>query len=496
MKFSKKFQFLILVICFVSSLTLFINLKYFNPNNYYNFIKFEPPHPEKTAIEQQLSYKSKTNSSVKIYSPGPCLKDNDKYHHIAVSKNPPNFVEINSRRREWQKWLRDDFRKDFKSFDEANTELERNQGFAMKKRGIVIVFGIPGLFKFFERNVKFLRESGCNLPIEVWSFKGELDDETIKKIHKMSTKKAPITTRVSDDPKNFVPMTRGDEKEKGYHIKISALINSKFREVLMLDTDCFVLRNPEYLFDTEEFKISGTIFWPDLWKTSTDSPAWRYFDQTCVDEFEQESGITVVDKKRAWKALGLLWYFNRDDDIRSFLYRFLHGDKDLFRFSWKITETPVHLIQTYLGLGGFMTNSDKNDPNSSLQYCGTSMIQFDTKGKPLFAHVNGFKWLQVQNINETHHGFRYIKMYKPLYISEVDGPIPGTYLSYGGSIGVIPALTFNTAYMCADIFDSNDSNADSMTRDGVVRTTEIMDVRKEFPDFEKKIYKFQAEQKD
>jgi len=42
------------------------------------------------------------------------------------------------------------------------------------------------------------------------------------------------------------------------------LIATQFTEVIYLDSDNIPLRDPVELFDSVEYKQSGSVFWPDL----------------------------------------------------------------------------------------------------------------------------------------------------------------------------------------------------------------------------------------
>lgn len=63
-------------------------------------------------------------------------------------------------------------------------------------------------------------------------------------------------------------MTLNVENSKSikYLAKAAAIINSRFNEVLYLDADNSVARNPEYLFEEPMYKERGALFWPDFWK--------------------------------------------------------------------------------------------------------------------------------------------------------------------------------------------------------------------------------------
>ena len=51
---------------------------------------------------------------------------------------------------------------------------------------------------------------------------------------------------------------------RGWELKAFALLHCRFREVLLLDSDNVPVANPEFLFETSQFKRTGAVFWPDV----------------------------------------------------------------------------------------------------------------------------------------------------------------------------------------------------------------------------------------
>ncbi|KAI8813111.1 alpha-mannosyltransferase, partial [Cladochytrium replicatum] len=255
------------------------------------------------------------------------------------------------------------------------------------------------------------------LPIEVWQFAGELNSTHIHAIESLGDN---IRVRSADDFKNNVfPVEKGTEKGAGkassgqaarnFHIKVAAIINSAFEEVLSLDADVMPIRNPDYLFQYPDFKEDGAIFWPDYWKTAMWNPVWAWTGIPCLDEWEQESGILVISKPKSWKALHLSMFMNHDDDTR-FWRRFIHGDKDTFRFAWHATRTPFTYVQHWLVPGGFLHQPKK--PKSPVEFCGNTMIQHDPDGRLLFLHTNLFKELEWELYNKSSPMLTHFKRYK------------------------------------------------------------------------------------
>lgn len=73
---------------------------------------------------------------------------------------------------------------------------------------------------------------------------------------------------------------------KNYQYKPLALIVSSFEEVLLLDSDNYVLENPDYLLELDVAKTYGMITWPDYWR------------RLITPHFYDITGVKVNEKKR------------------------------------------------------------------------------------------------------------------------------------------------------------------------------------------------------
>ena len=95
--------------------------------------------------------------------------------------------------------------------------------------------------------------------MELWFGKGELDasNPILKEI--LTTWPINVKTRVIADP-----------KVESYMSKPYSIAYSHFDEILFLDSDNFPLRDPTYLFETDAYKATGSIFWKDFWAASRD----------------------------------------------------------------------------------------------------------------------------------------------------------------------------------------------------------------------------------
>ena len=68
---------------------------------------------------------------------------------------------------------------------------------------------------------------------------------------------------------------------------------------------------------------------------------WRNFGLKVPPELEFESGQTVVDKERCWKALTLAGWINENSD---FYYKYVHGDKETFHLAFRKLKTPLAFV--------------------------------------------------------------------------------------------------------------------------------------------------------
>src|SRR5262249_23264107 len=104
--------------------------------------------------------------------------------------------------------------------------------------------------------VRALRHVGCKLPIQVW-YLGRYKEMPLDK----QVLLAPWQVEGVDADK--VRCRHPARRLDGWELKVFATLHSSFEELLFLDADCYPCRNPEFLFELEEYRTRGTIFWPD-----------------------------------------------------------------------------------------------------------------------------------------------------------------------------------------------------------------------------------------
>ncbi len=244
--------------------------------------------------------------------------------------------------------------------------------------------------------LKELARLDCQLPIQVFHRPDELSDQEIALLQSVSDKVEMVSL---DSP-------------AGFAFKVMAIYRSRFKEVLWIDADNVPIRDPEFLFDDEQYVERGSLFWRDVsgvdrarcWHPG--SAVWAVFKVPYHDAEEFESGQMLIDKDRCWKAFCLTVFFNVNSQV---YYQFVHGDKDTFRLAW----TYCHLLDG----GSMYQNNSLSHPDLPYGFMpygpfhvgkpnqwgkwggGSVMVQRDRDGDPLFNHRNCAKW-KIEDVLE------------------------------------------------------------------------------------------------
>jgi len=214
--------------------------------------------------------------------------------------------------------------------------------------------------------VNLLRSLGCELPIEVWCLNDdEYDPEFAKLLRSLGARCVNAQEVRQKHP---------HRRLRGWELKPYAIKHSRFQEVLFLDADNVPVRDPTYLFDSQQYAQTGTVFWPDPphFKTPPESPLWQVFGAAYCDSPDQESGQLLIDKVRCWRALCLCDWYNQHSD---FYYQHVYGDKETFRFAWQRLAQPISWPPTYASNRLLFT-----------------LEQHDFEGRVLFQHRFYRKW--------------------------------------------------------------------------------------------------------
>lgn len=232
-----------------------------------------------------------------------------------VNKVPREETE--EKRREWQAY----YENNLIPWSKAKSHF--------KGRGIICSAGNAGTLKRLAILLRQLNNLGSKLPVEVHYWAEEMNDKDKAFLSNIYSK---ISFNDLSGPDQLwktgpMPLNYGH-----FNLKTAAVVNSKFEEFLLIDSDNLPVQLPETLFETDTYKEYGTIFWPDISRTRPENPMWAITRTFCkTDEYEQESGQLVVDKRRFFYHLQLAAWFNEQTYYRSLVL----GDKDMYVRSFR-----------------------------------------------------------------------------------------------------------------------------------------------------------------
>jgi hypothetical protein len=215
-----------------------------------------------------------------------------------------------------------------------------------------------------------LRRFGCTLPIELWHRGPREMTSEMKRL----LEPYEVEFRDAFAVAREYPVRRLD----GWELKPYAIVNSRFAEVLYIDADNVVVRNPEFLFETALYQETGSLFWQDLSNEILDQAylknrAWDLLGLPVRDEPQFESGQLLVDKRRCWRPLQLTLHLNEHSD---FYYAAFFGDKDTFHLAWRKLDQEYSLNPHPPGVLG----------------ANWVLVQFGPDGDRLFQHRCNAKW--------------------------------------------------------------------------------------------------------
>lgn len=236
-------------------------------------------------------------------------------------------------------------------------------------RGVVTTAGGP-LLPAALVSILMLRQTGSNLPVELFlSDQHEWDPEICDKILPALNAKCLILQNIFDYDETITKLDR-------YQYKIFSIIFSSFEEVLFMDSDCFPIHDPNKLFDSEPFKHTGLVLWPDFWFPS-ESPL--FFDIARIpappvyEKASTESGVLLYSKRSHELSLllaayynyyGPEWYYSLQSQGNSG-----EGDKETFLWSAVVMKESYYAVNAPVQALGYYTKSN--------EWRGSSMAQFD-----------------------------------------------------------------------------------------------------------------------
>jgi hypothetical protein len=254
---------------------------------------------------------------------------------------------------------------------------------SLSGRGILITAGGPFVPSAYVA-VRLLRRLGATLPIEIW----HAGDDEIPPWARRAFEPCGVSLH------DVMPYSEGRplSEMRGWPIKPAALIHSTLRDVLFLDADCFPLRNPEFLFDSVQFREHRALFWPDnrSHRMVDGAPIWRHTGMPFRADPEFETGIFLIDKHDCWEELCLAQWMNANS---SFWYRYVLGDKDTFYLAWRKRERSYFMAPACKRYGAVVTRHYWADGKPIADHrTGASKYSLPQRWGPFAVHLAPYQW--------------------------------------------------------------------------------------------------------
>lgn len=286
----------------------------------------------------------------------------------AVLAGPP-FGWVTPEQTKWEN-VREGYRRAFLHTLQATPD-EPPAG-AYHGRGIVVCAGGEKYFPNAFVLLSLLREKyHCRLPVEVWHLG---PDEVTDDMRRILT---PLGVSFVDGRElaRRVP----SRILNGWELKTYAILNSQFREVMLLDADNVPTGDPDWLFFSPQYRQHSAILWPDIGDITPEVLALVGLPPRPEPLKEVESGQLVVDKHACWRELSLAHWLNTHSD---FYYHHFHGDKEAFQLAW------------------LACDREYAQPPQCLKDQGV-FVQYDFAGRPLFLHRTYCKWVVAPELNKV-----------------------------------------------------------------------------------------------
>ncbi|EIW68172.1 hypothetical protein TREMEDRAFT_44612 [Tremella mesenterica DSM 1558] len=259
-------------------------------------------------------------------------------------------------------------------------------------QGIVLTGGNQDTTLRMITLLRHLNRLGVKLPVEVFHYPDELHEEE----HREAIRELGATIR------EIQGVGKVDGVWKNWQIKGQAIIQSSFREVLYIDSDNIPLRDPSHLFSAPHYLNNGrAVFWPDLSRDHPDNAIWRLVGDTCnLREWTFESGQIVLDKGgNGGLNIAALYLAAGMMADRDFWFRMCGGDKDTFRWAWRMLDINLATSPRWMSALGFKNGFENG------RFCGHTVLQYDLvihegeeRERPLFVHSNLLKHLGSANL--------------------------------------------------------------------------------------------------
>ncbi|KAF9366153.1 hypothetical protein BGX34_005704 [Mortierella sp. NVP85] len=220
-------------------------------------------------------------------------------------------------------------------------------------QGIIMCVG-NGHTKYARTAIKVLREVvKSELPVEIYYIgEGDLTLDNREWYEKFeNVKTIDIRTVIDDDML----------KLSGWAVKPFAVLISRFKEAILMDSDAYFLADPVVLFEDSGYKEVGTVYFYDrllfpgagrkqrVWMeeflpTMSNHPgktAWFNYQ----GDHEMESGVVAIDKGRHFLGLLAICKMNDYYERNQVTYQMTWGDKESFWIGMEMIQERYSFIR-------------------------------------------------------------------------------------------------------------------------------------------------------
>lgn len=283
----------------------------------------------------------------------------------------------------------------------------------------------------------------------------------------------------------------------GYQYKMLALLSSKFENIIYLDSDNFPVRNPEFILNSELFKETGLVLWPDAWARTTNpkfydianvevketklrynkydeaqgtralesysfQDSWYHMFEGTIPDPTSETGMMIINKTKQLKTLLLSLYYNVYGP--NHYYPLMtqgsagEGDKETFIAAAHVLGEPWFQTLKQFHWSGYKSKIDGKFKSKALGHFDPIQSQTDPDGDLdiVFMHLSYPKyypnWL-VDNHDLIYELGEHIRMYEDIY----------TNAGYDFDLRV---LQYFTQGLCSNYYDSKGASLyDDLTKE-------------------------------
>uniref|UniRef100_A0A383W675 Nucleotide-diphospho-sugar transferase domain-containing protein n=1 Tax=Tetradesmus obliquus TaxID=3088 RepID=A0A383W675_TETOB len=180
-------------------------------------------------------------------------------------------------------------------------------------------------------------------------------------------------------------------QKKPWEAKAWALYNSRFKQVLMADSDTYPLINPEELFNGPHMTLHGNLHWGDIaygrWGSQAVQDAMKALGISNASlgllagtqpmPGMAESDHVLLDRVRHADVLEHLWWITTHSDV---IYNILWGDKDTYMLAFAAAGKAASYAQMPIPPAAAL--SGKSGEFHRLR----AMVQHDHYGRQAWVH--------------------------------------------------------------------------------------------------------------